>query len=109
MAPGARDGGQRPPVASAAVRDGLLPLPKQPDEVPWPTGVWPEADGPTALKPLLDEVFEDVDSFGETYAVAVVQGGRLLADRYGGALPQWDAAPVPVEASTPRLSWSMAK
>lgn len=58
---------------------------------------------------LVDELFDDTDRYGTTYAVAVVQGGRLLLDRYGGALPHFDRPPEPVEPGTPLLSWSMAK
>ena len=87
----------------------LIPLPPQPDDVPWPTEEWPTGDAPTALKPLLDEIFDDVDRFGTTYAVAVVQGGRLLAQRYGGVLEHWDRESEAVDADTPLLSWSMAK
>ena len=38
----------------------------------------------------------DVDTYGTTYAVAVVQGGRLLLERYGGELPHFDRPPEPV-------------
>ena len=57
----------------------------------------------------MDEVFADAERFGTTYAVVVVQGGRLLLERYGGALPHFDRPPTPVEPDTPLLSWSMAK
>ena len=36
---------------------------------------------------VVDEMFEDHERYGTTYAVAIVQGGRLLLERYGGALP----------------------
>jgi CubicO group peptidase (beta-lactamase class C family) len=58
---------------------------------------------------VVDEVFSDEERYGTTYAVAVVQGGRLLLERYGGALPHFDRPPEPVEPDTPLLSWSMAK
>ena len=89
--------------------DELLPLPPQPDDVPWPTDAWPTGAPPSALKPLLDEMFDDTDTYGATYAVVVVQGGRLLAERYGGAIRVWDAPDEPVDDATPLLSWSMAK
>lgn len=57
----------------------------------------------------MDEAFADEERYGSTYAVAVVQGGRLLLERYGGALPHFDRPPEPVEPTTPLLSWSMAK
>jgi len=87
----------------------LLPLPGQPDGVAWPTDEWPAGDPPAALEPLLDEVFADPARFGVTYAVAVVQGGRLLAERYGGAVEHWDDEAEPVGPATRLLSWSMAK
>jgi CubicO group peptidase (beta-lactamase class C family) len=38
-----------------------------------------------------------------------VQGGRLLTEAYAGQLDHWDRDPEPVDATTPLLSWSMAK
>jgi CubicO group peptidase (beta-lactamase class C family) len=87
----------------------LLPLPPQPPEVPWPTAAWPTGPPPSALTQVVDELFEDTDRYGTTYGVAVVQGGRLLLERYGGALPHLDRPPEPVGPTTPLLSWSMAK
>ena len=89
--------------------DGLHPLPEQPARVPWPTAAWPTGTPPAGLEAVVDEVFADGDRFGTTYAVVVVQGGRLLLERYGGALPHFDRPPTPVEPDTPLLSWSMAK
>ena len=87
----------------------LLPLPSQPTGVPWPTETWPTAPPPPRLEEVVDEVFTDEERYGTTYAVAVVQGGQLLLERYGGALPHFDRSPEPVEPHTPLLSWSMAK
>ena len=87
----------------------LLPLPSQPHDVPWPTDSWPRAEPPAALVDVVDEVFSDEERYGTTYAVAVVQGGRMLLERHGGALPHFDRPPEPVEPHTPLLSWSMAK
>jgi len=87
----------------------LLPLPEQPPGVPWPTEAWPTGPAPAALVEVVDEMFVDPERYGDTYAVVVVQGGRLLLERYGGALPHFDRPPEPVEPSTPLLSWSMAK
>jgi CubicO group peptidase (beta-lactamase class C family) len=89
--------------------DALHPLPPQPSGVPWPTDVWPTGQASAGLEAVVDEVFADPDRYGTTYAVAVVQGGRLLLERYGGALPHFDRPPEPVERTTPLLSWSMAK
>lgn len=66
----------------------LVPLPPQPVEVPWPTRAWPTAeavDG-VALGPLLDEALDPDGDLAQTYAVVVVQGGAVVAERYGGAL-----------------------
>jgi CubicO group peptidase (beta-lactamase class C family) len=91
----------------------LVPLPAQPDGVPWPTDAWPRAEAPAAvagaLTDLLDEINTDTTRYGTTFAVAVVHRGRLLVERYGGELEHWDRPNEPVEPSTPLLSWSMAK
>ena len=90
---------------------GLVPLPSQPDGVPWPTEEWPRGELPAGvdLGPLLDEAFDDESPIALTYAVLVVQGGRVVTERYHGALEHFDRAPTPVTAETPLLSWSMAK
>src|SRR5690606_38230670 len=64
---------------------------------------------PEPVVTLVDELFGDTDRFGDTYAVVVVQGGRLLLERYGGELPSFTHPPTPVVPTTPLLSWSMAK
>ncbi len=89
----------------------LPPLPPHPDDVPWPTDEWPVGNPPTGvdLEPLLDEVMADDGPLSRTYAVVVVHRGRLVAERYGGALPHFDRPDEPVERATPLLSWSMAK
>lgn len=89
----------------------IIALPAQPDGVPWPTESWPDAplSRGVDLDPLLREVFDDDGPLATTLAVVVVQGGCIVAERYAGAIQQWDAPVVPVDASTPLLSWSMAK
>jgi CubicO group peptidase (beta-lactamase class C family) len=57
---------------------------------------------------LVERAFTD-EAVATTMAVVVVKGGRLLAERYGGALPHFDREPEPVTAETALLSWSMAK
>jgi CubicO group peptidase (beta-lactamase class C family) len=93
------------------VSGGLVALPPQPDGVPWPTEDWPCGDLPPGvdLQPLLDEAFDDQSPLAVTFAVVVVQGGRMVAERYHGALEHFDRDPTPVTAATPLLSWSMAK
>jgi CubicO group peptidase (beta-lactamase class C family) len=89
----------------------LVPLPAQPDGVPWPTHGWPTADAAAGavLGPLLDEALDPEGPLAQSYAVVVVQGGELVAERYGGALEHWDRPSEEVGPDTPLLSWSMAK
>ncbi len=103
-------GGDDPEVAPLSTRL-LVPLPTQPPGVPWPTDDWPRGEEPPGvdLSGLVDRLVTDEATFGTTYAVVVVQGGRLLLERYGGALPHWDGPDEPVTPDTPLLSWSMAK
>ncbi|MCI3133596.1 serine hydrolase domain-containing protein [Phenylobacterium aquaticum] len=63
----------------------LLPLPAQAADVPFPTTAWPQGDLPAGLDrtrfdALMGKGFAD---FGETHAVVIVQGGRLIHERYG--------------------------
>ena len=93
------------------VAGSLLPLPGQPDGLAWPTRDWPIGAPPPGvdLDPLLEAAFDPDGPLRDTYAVVVVQGGRLIAERYGGSLPQWEGPGKPVVPATPLLSWSMAK
>jgi CubicO group peptidase (beta-lactamase class C family) len=88
-----------------------MPLPSQPHDVPWPNEGWPEGELPAGvdLRPLLGEAFDDAGPIATTYAVVVVHHGRLVLERYHGALEHFDRPPEPVTAHTPLLSWSMAK
>ncbi|HUD16030.1 MAG TPA: serine hydrolase [Acidimicrobiales bacterium] len=88
----------------------LVALPGQPPAVPWPTQSWPHGDSrsvPAALGPLLDEALALGGPLAGTYAIVVISGGRLVAERYGGRDPRDEN--VPVGPSTTLLSWSMAK
>jgi CubicO group peptidase (beta-lactamase class C family) len=90
----------------------LVQLPPQPADVPWPTpdpDGWPHGGSSPELDKLVDDLVSDEDRYGTTYAVLVIHEGRLLLERYGGALPHFDRAPEPVTPTTPLLSWSMAK
>ena len=89
----------------------LVALPPQPAGVDWPTEDWPEGDLPAGvdLAPLLDDVFANDGPMAETFAVIVVHHGRIVVERYQGALEHFDRPPTPVTADTPLLSWSMAK
>ena len=62
---------------------------------------WEAAAPPSGVADLLAEAFTEPqpERLGLTLAVAAVQHGRLVAERYGPG----------VDATTPLLSWSMAK
>jgi len=98
-------------VSCPSLTEPLHSLPPQPEGVPWPTADWPTGPVPSAvdLGPVLDAAFDEEGPLATTYAVVVVHQGRLVAERYGGALPHFDRPPLPVERDTPLLSWSMAK
>jgi CubicO group peptidase (beta-lactamase class C family) len=84
----------------------LLPLPLQPDGVPWPTDAWPEAPldprvDRAALDRLLDRAFRlpEPEDLERTHSVVIVQKGAIVAERHAH-----DATP-----ESAFLSWSMAK
>ena len=79
----------------------LPPLPRQSYGTSWPTRDWPTGELPpsldlTAFKAAMDRGFAD---FGETHAVVIIIGGRLVHERYGP-----DHGP-----NITCLSWSKAK
>ncbi|MDA8061468.1 MAG: serine hydrolase [Actinomycetota bacterium] len=90
---------------------GLVPLPRHPVGLPWPTVAWPSATPPPEwdLGPRLGEMFSDEERFGTTYAVAVAHRGSLVFERYQGELEHWDRPSEPVGPGTGLLSWSVAK
>ena len=84
----------------------LLMLPDQATDVPWPTTDWPVGPLPAGLErdrfdALIGEGFTEPasDLVGETHALVIVQGGRIIFERYG--------AKSGPDATQP--SWSMAK
>lgn len=89
----------------------LVPLRPHPAGLDWPTTAWPHGGAPAGVDVdgLVDEMFRDRDRYETTYAVVVVHEGRIVAERYEGALPNWVGDPIPVTPTTPLLSWSMAK
>jgi CubicO group peptidase (beta-lactamase class C family) len=91
----------------------LVPLPAQPEDVPWPTNEWPEGDPPDevgpALAALLDRMFDESGPLAVSHAVIVVHRGEVVAERYQGELLYFDRPPDPVTAESLLLSWSMAK
>ena len=82
----------------------------QPAGVPWPGDAWPrgECANPAALEAAVEAAFID-PAMDETQAVVVVQGGRVVAERYGGSIPHFDRPAVAVTADSRLISWSMAK
>ena len=82
----------------------LIALPTQPAATPWPAEAWPvgspEPRDRQALEALVDEAFAapDTERLGETHALAIVQGGRLVLERYGEGFgpektyPSWSKA-----------------
>ena len=89
----------------------LVGLSPQPAGTPWPTDEWPEGSVPdhTDIEPLLDAAFDDTGPLATSYAVVVIHQGRLVAERYAGAIEHWDRPAEPVGPDTRLLSWSMAK
>jgi CubicO group peptidase (beta-lactamase class C family) len=87
------------------------PLPAQSVDVPWPGQDWPggEVASGVELDALMAAAFDPGGPLHQTYAVVIVQRGRLVFERYDGLLPQWDKPGKPVVADTPLLCWSMAK
>jgi CubicO group peptidase (beta-lactamase class C family) len=91
-------------LGRASAATPLVPLPPQRPDVPWPTRQWP--GGPLSVqvsRPALEELLSVAAAprplLGETRAVVIVHGGRLVAERY---MPGFGP-------ETPLLSWSMAK
>ena len=54
-------------------------------------------------------MFDPDGPMHETYAVLVVRGGRIVAERYANRLPSFTDDGRVVDAGVPLLSWSMAK
>lgn len=90
--------------ASISLPLPLAPLPAQLPGVSWPTVQWPQGSLPGGVsRPALEEMLKVVDApqplLGQTRAVVIVSGGRLVAERYmPGIVPE-----------TRLISWSMAK
>ncbi len=81
----------------------------QPAGVAWPTERWPRASAtPARLAQIVDEAFS-ADELAITNAVVVIQGGRVIAERYAGVQEFFDRSPETIDAHSQLLSWSMAK
>jgi CubicO group peptidase (beta-lactamase class C family) len=81
-----------------------------PPDVDWPTTTWPRGTHAhqAKLEAVVDEAFTD-EEMATTNAVVVIQGGRVLVERYGGVQEFFDRPPEPITAESQLLSWSMAK
>ena len=82
----------------------LVPLPPQPAGVAWPTRDWttaaPLGADEAALKAAMDEAFSGaIAQLGQTREVVIIQGGRLVQERYAPGYTK----------DTRLYSWSMAK
>jgi CubicO group peptidase (beta-lactamase class C family) len=92
-------------VASAAAAAGPAALPPQPAGVAWPTQAWPvgalDVPDAAALAAAEDALFRAVGRSGlpDTRALLLVQGGRLVRERYADGFG----------ADSRFRSWSMAK
>ena len=93
--------------------DILVPLPPQPADVPWPAADpdgWPVAStSPRARQARRRAGRRTRIATARPTPCSSFREGRLLVERYGGALPHFDRPPEPVTPTTPLLSWSMAK
>ncbi len=94
------------PSTASNRTSALLPLPPQPDGVPWPTREWPRADldprvDSEQLARLLDRAFGETEpeDLERTNAVVIVQHGAVVAEHYRAG----------VEPDRAFISWSMAK
>jgi CubicO group peptidase (beta-lactamase class C family) len=78
-------------------------LPSQPARVTWPTAHWPRGEpltsDATAFARHAEAVFDLAPEQGVTYALLVVQSGRLVHERYAAG----------AQAFYLQYSWSMAK
>ena len=88
-------------IRRESISPGLCELPGQPPDTPWPTETWaraePDTSDPAGFARLCDELFSPEASL--TYALLVVQHGRLCYERYAAG----------ANAFYLQYSWSMAK
>ena len=82
----------------------MIALPAQSRGAPWPgfsADGWPVGPAPEGPTDVLARAFSEPQppEWGTTFATLVVQGGRLVTERYG----------PDTRADSPLLSWSMAK
>ncbi len=83
----------------------LVPLPEQPEDVPWPTSDWPVAEPPDVIRGELDRLLDATFSEPQppttvqTNDMLIVHRGRVVAERYADGFGPDD----------PQPSWSAAK
>jgi CubicO group peptidase (beta-lactamase class C family) len=92
------------PTMTALAKVPLVPLRAQPAGVPFPTNTWPKGAPPSAAAPVIKAQFDkafnnEIKEIGETRAVIIVQGGKIVAERYGTGFTE----------KSKLISWSMAK
>jgi CubicO group peptidase (beta-lactamase class C family) len=91
------------PAQNAPV--ALRPLPRQPAGVPWPTRQWPRGafgagvDGETIGQQVEGAIAGRFPALGQTRAVVIVQGGRMVLERYGEGF----------DGDVRQVGWSMTK
>ena len=89
---------------AAYAKAPLVPLPAQPAGVAFPTQAWPRGEASAATQKIIDAQFDQAfgstnTPMGETRAVIIVQGGKIIAERYAKGFDE----------SSKLISWSMAK
>jgi CubicO group peptidase (beta-lactamase class C family) len=84
-----------------SIEKGLVPLPQQRLNVPWPTVSWPQADSGERgdIKKLTQAIFDLSPAQGVTYALLIIKEGELIYERYAAG----------ANAIYLQYSWSMAK
>ena len=88
-----------------ATAQDLAPLPPQPAGIPYPTQEWPELAANDQLRGKVDAILarafegDRPPSLARTRALLVVQGGRIVAERYSDGISK----------DTRLQSWSMSK
>lgn len=92
-------------TAGLAAAQSLVPLPRQPEGLAWPTHGWEAGDMPveTAIQvqPLIDTALAagPTDPMGETRAIVIIHHGKIVAEEYREGFGP----------DTKQISWSMAK
>lgn len=89
---------------AALAKAPLVPLPPQPRGTPFPTTQWVIAAPPAPAAPIIKAQFakafgNQIREIGETRAVIIVHGGKIVAQQYGTGFTQ----------ESKLISWSMAK